>query len=237
MHGPPSCMPCPRIVRALVRLVLSLHGPRFCSPRLIPARSAHLLASSRSCTARAFVRLVLSLHRPPNISIGPVPVSAVQHLVWSCLCVVCALACLASVRPRPCSPCISPVWSAFSLGLVLTCTADFDGSPSCSTGSLHARSAILHALSPYRPRSCLPRLVLALYGPRSCSPRSRTVLSLLLVWSCPCTVHPTARLVRFMRDLCSRLPCPVSLPSAPLLALHYPCLVCFLARPGADLHG
>ena len=185
MHGPPFCMPCPRTVRALV-----------------------CLASSWPCTVRVLVRLVPA-PSCPCCSSGPVPARSTRLLVWSGLCVICTLACLALslYRPRPCSPCIIPVWSAFLLGLALTCMADFDGSPSCSTGPLHARSAILLALPCPLMVCALVCLALSLYLPRSCSLCLVSARSaLLLASSCPCIGRPTARLVLSLYRPRSSLP-------------------------------
>ena len=198
-------------------------GPCTCLPCLVPVPSALLFALSCPCTVRALARLVLFLHDPRACSTGPVPVSAAQHFVWpcpctvyalacldpapsvrllvrSCLCVVCAPAWLALslYRPRPCSPCIIPVWSAILLGLVLACTAGFDGSPSCSTGPLQARSAILLASSCPRTVGALARpfplpsvlwLTLLPHRPPGFLPSPATVRSARpLVWTCSRTV-------------------------------------------------
>ena len=151
-----------------------------------------MLASSCSRTARALARLVLSPHRPPGCSTDPVPARSARLLVLFMRGLCSRLPCPVSVPSAP------------LLGMVLACTAGFDGSPSCSTGPLHARSAILLALpcllmvcalvclalSLYRPRSCLPCLVSArsalllvpsLYRLRSCSPRPVPVSAAFLL--------------------------------------------------------
>ena len=186
--------------------------------------------------------------RPPGCSSGPVLAWSARLLVRSCLCVVCALASLALslYRPRPCSPCIIPVWSAILLGLVLACTAGFDGSPPCSTGPHQARSSILLA-------SSCPRTVCALARPflcRPCSglPCSRTVRpasclvpppfgppdltfgpvharsAILLASPRPRTVRAIACLLS-LSDPPSCLLCLVPVPSTLLPALSFPCTV------------
>ena len=206
---------CHYMIRPAYRLVPSLHRPSGCSPGPVPAPSVCHLA-----------RLVLSLHGPPNISSGPVPAPSAQHLASSCPCTVRPTSHLVLSLHGPCTClpvpvsvpsalllAVDPVWSAILLGL---------------------------ALSLCRPRSCL-----AWYLPAGWLRRS----VLLLALSCPCTVRAPARLVLSLHGppnissgpvyawslLSLALPCLCT--STPLLALHYPCLVHLLARPGADLHG
>ena len=193
MHGLLYCLPC-----------MDPHGLRSCSPRIVPVRSALLLARS---VAAWDALLVASLppHDPPGISSGPVPAPSVrllvwsrpsaQYLVWTCSYSVCALARLvlslsAILLALPC-----PV-SARSVRPTSRLVLSLHGPPNISSGPVHARSAhhlvwpcpcTVHLTSP---------LVLSKHGLLIISSGPAPLRSAEhLVGSCPCTVRPTSRLV------------------------------------------
>ena len=85
--------------------------------------------------------------------------------------------------------------------------------PNISFGPVHARSALLLALS----YPCLAAILLAL--------------------PCPCTVRPTSRLVLSLHGPCSCSPCPVPAQSAQHLVGSCPCTVCSTSRRVLSLHG